>query len=892
MFDHGYQNYMRHAYPLDELNPLACNGRTKDGDPGNWNVNDVLGNFSLTLVDSLDAHAIMRDQPEFEKAVRLVIDHVHFEQDSRVQVFEVTIRVLGALLSAHILATEEKWGSRIAWYNGELLALAQELADRLMPAFNTPTGMPWPRVNLKYGVLPHETEVTCSAGAGTLILEFGVLTRLTGNAAYENAAKKALLRVWAQRSPLDLVGNSLSVKDAKWYNTMAGIGAGIDSFYEYLLKAYILFGEYVYLDIFDAAYKGLMNAVKDERGLIYRNVDMFSGALAATWVDSLAAFFPGLQVLAGDIENAIKLHQVYYTIWRRYRSLPERFDFQTRAPAIAVYPLRPELIESTYMLYQATKDPYYLEVGEQIVMDLEESTRVQCGFAALADVVKGELDDRMESFFLSETLKYLYLLFDEENFVNVNDGNHVFTTEGHFLSLSYDLLKHESDTRGPDNSTRPPRPSSQPVCDRYMPIHNSNATSYYLPVEHSPPLPQDEIIFIKHLIGGIQVGGDAPTDADEYIKRLVNSPDNPPPLQMRPFEFKYGLRAVLDAFLGVVLLGAVMFSGHRVEPHDGSVYQSARIVKSADGFIADHFAGLQFQVERDPTGAGYRVTKMNGMDVQPTDTIKVPQQGISFLTGPAKGDPLQPSQSHDTGISHQGARLEAHLHDDNGGFLQRDIMLAIAQFGPQMVPGEVINTSLVVLENEVNVEYGCHPFSPEDSRVIQGRLVFVRRGGCLFAEKAIWAELAGAIGVVVMNQIDPFIFPMASGAEQGLDGPGLSNGVDIISIPAYMVSGRDGALLVREASKHGPVQVRLRALDGIEAIGAVDMQIQFAGRPVLNVMVVQEVREGHTSREMKGPPWRRWGTRGSGLLDPGTGFGCLIGCGRAATQTCCSDVRL
>ncbi|KND02462.1 hypothetical protein, variant [Spizellomyces punctatus DAOM BR117] len=563
MFDHGYQNYLRHAYPLDELNPLACNGRTKDDNPGNWNVNDVLGNFSLTLVDSLDAHAIMRDQPEFEKAVRLVIDHVHFEQDSRVQVFEVTIRVLGALLSAHILATEEKWGSRIAWYNGELLLLAQELADRLMPAFNTPTGMPWPRVNLKYGVLSHETEVTCSAGAGTLILEFGVLTRLTGNATYEDAAKKALLRVWAQRSPLDLVGNSLSVKDAKWYNTVAGIGAGIDSFYEYLLKAYILFGEYVYLDIFDAAYRGLMNAVKDERGLIYRNVDMFSGALAATWVDSLAAFFPGLQVLAGDIENAIKLHQVYYTIWRRYRSLPERFDFQTRAPAIAIYPLRPELIESTYMLYQATKDPYYLEVGEQIVMDLEESTRVQCGFAALADVVKGELDDRMESFFLSETLKYLYLLFDEDNFVHVNDGNHVFTTEGHFLSLSYDLLKHESDTRRPDNSTRPPRPSSQPMCDRYMPIHNSNATSYYLPVEHSPPLPQDEIIFIKHLIGGTQVGEDGPTDADEYIKKLVNSPDNPPPLQMRPFEFKYGLRAVLDAFLGVVLLGAVMYSGHR-----------------------------------------------------------------------------------------------------------------------------------------------------------------------------------------------------------------------------------------------------------------------------------------------------------------------------------------
>lgn len=88
----------------------------------------------------------MGDFASFEEAVKLVIQHVHFALDSRVQVFEVTIRVLGALLSAHLLASDAKLGYRIKWYKGQLLDLARDLADRLMPAFDSPTGIPWPRV--------------------------------------------------------------------------------------------------------------------------------------------------------------------------------------------------------------------------------------------------------------------------------------------------------------------------------------------------------------------------------------------------------------------------------------------------------------------------------------------------------------------------------------------------------------------------------------------------------------------------------------------------------------------------------------------------------------------------------------------------------------------------
>ena len=82
--------------------------------------------------------------------MRTVIDTISFDLDSRVQVFEVTIRVLGGLLSAHLLATDATMGYRISWYKGELLSLAKDLADRLMPAFDTPFGLPYPRVLSQY----------------------------------------------------------------------------------------------------------------------------------------------------------------------------------------------------------------------------------------------------------------------------------------------------------------------------------------------------------------------------------------------------------------------------------------------------------------------------------------------------------------------------------------------------------------------------------------------------------------------------------------------------------------------------------------------------------------------------------------------------------------------
>ncbi|XP_051776978.1 ER degradation-enhancing alpha-mannosidase-like protein 1 [Erpetoichthys calabaricus] len=450
MFYFGYDNYMKYAFPEDELNPIDCEGRGPDAkNPSNININDVLGNYSLTLIDALDTLVVMGNISEFHRAVKLVIDTVSFDKDSTVQVFEANIRVLGSLISAHILLTDSKhpFGDvGLENYDNELLHLARDLAVRLLPAFeNTSTGIPYPRVNLKTGVPPNSVNETCTAGAGSLLVEFGILSRLLGDSTFEWVARRAVRALWKLRSNVTgLLGNVVNIQTGQWVGKQSGLGAGMDSFYEYLLKSYILFGEKEDFKMFNAAYASIQNHLRRGREAcnegegdppLYVNVNMFNGQIMNTWIDSLQAFFPGLQVLSGDIENAICLHAFYYAIWKRFGALPERYNWQLQAPDVLFYPLRPELVESTYLLYQATKNPFYLHVGMDILESLEKYTKVRCGYATLHHVIEKSKEDRMESFFLSETCKYLYLLFDEDNPLHKSENKFIFTTEGHVVPI-------------------------------------------------------------------------------------------------------------------------------------------------------------------------------------------------------------------------------------------------------------------------------------------------------------------------------------------------------------------------------------------------------------------------------------------------------------------------
>lgn len=103
MFEFGYDNYMKYAFPLDELDPIHCRGRGPDYlNPDNININDALGDYLLTLVDSLTSLVVFGNSTEFVRASKLVIDYLNFDKDNTVQVFEATIRYLYFLIKKFV----------------------------------------------------------------------------------------------------------------------------------------------------------------------------------------------------------------------------------------------------------------------------------------------------------------------------------------------------------------------------------------------------------------------------------------------------------------------------------------------------------------------------------------------------------------------------------------------------------------------------------------------------------------------------------------------------------------------------------------------------------------------------------------------------------------------
>ncbi|KAF2465284.1 seven-hairpin glycosidase [Lindgomyces ingoldianus] len=550
IFYHGYDNYMKHAFPEDELRPLTCAPLTRDRlNPAHIEVNDVLGNYSLTLIDSLSTLAILASSPppakrgrnkpldDFQDGIKLLVEYYGdgtlgsegqgkrargFDLDSKVQVFETVIRGVGGLLSAHLFAigelpirgyqpTAQKKRGRegIEWrnglvYDGQLLRLATDLAERLMPAFHTPTGLPYPRVNLRHGVpfyanSPYNTDAehgqckkdpsdkgteiteTCSAGAGSLVLEFSTLSRLTGDARFESAAKDAFWAVWQRRTSIGLIGAGIDSETGQWVSPFTGIGAGIDSFFEYSIKTHILLSGLPYdvdradvdspdsfLRAWEAAHDGIKRHIY--RGAAHQHphyiqVDLYTGAMRAFWIDSLSAYYQGLLTLAGELDEAIETHLLYTALWTRYSGMPERWSTATGniEGGLRWWGGRPEFIESTWYLYRATKDPWYLHVGEMALRDIKRRCWTKCGWAGLHDVRTGELSDRMESFFLGETAKYLFLLFDPSHPLNTWDAPFVFTTEGHPLVVPKRLRQIKPARRSVPTPLPQPAPKVCPL---------------------------------------------------------------------------------------------------------------------------------------------------------------------------------------------------------------------------------------------------------------------------------------------------------------------------------------------------------------------------------------------------------------------------------------------
>jgi len=412
-FLHAWNNYERYAWGHDSLRPLSKTAHDWYGQP-----------LLMTPVDALDTLILMHLDAEAERARSLIVSNLSFDRDIYVKNFEITIRLLGGLLSGYQLTGDKR-----------LLSLAEDLGNRLLPVFNSPTGLPYVYVNLRTGQT--RGPLTNPAETGTLLLEFGTLSKLTGRPVFYEKAKRALVETFKRRSPLGLVGESINVETGAWTNTDSHISGGIDSYYEYLWKCWLLFGDKDCRDMWDTSIPAVNKYLADEvRGeLWYGHADMQTGKRTMTEYGALDAFFPALLALSGDLERARRVQASSFKMWNLYGIEPETLDYKTMRVIAGSYHLRPEIVESTYYLYHYTGDPEYQRMGEKMFDDFVKYCRAEAGYAALADVVTKQQLNEMESFALAETFKYFYLLFAPPETLQFDRV--IFNTEAHPLKRTW-----------------------------------------------------------------------------------------------------------------------------------------------------------------------------------------------------------------------------------------------------------------------------------------------------------------------------------------------------------------------------------------------------------------------------------------------------------------------
>src|SRR3989440_2144586 len=413
-FLHAWNNYERYAWGHDALRPLSKAAH-------DWYGESLL----MTPVDALDTLILMHLNAEADKARELIAHDLSFDRDIYVKNFEITIRLLGGLLSGYQLTGDKR-----------LLALAEDLGNRLLPAFNSPTGLPYVYVNLRTGQV--RDPVSNPAETGTLLLEFGTLSKLTNNPVFYDKAKRALVETYKRRSPLGLVGSGLNVETGAWTDPDSHVSGGIDSYYEFLWKCWVLFGDKDCLEMWNASIPAVQKYLADEvRGeLWYGHADMNTGARGDTTYGALDAFFPALLALSGDVPRARRLQASGFKMWQLHGIEPEVLNYKTMTATAFTYHLRPEIIESTYYLHHYTRDPEYRRMGETMLDDFVKYCRGDSGYAALQNVATKEKRDEMESFALAETFKYFYLLFAPSK--TLDSDKIVFNTEAHPLRRTWE----------------------------------------------------------------------------------------------------------------------------------------------------------------------------------------------------------------------------------------------------------------------------------------------------------------------------------------------------------------------------------------------------------------------------------------------------------------------
>ncbi|XP_065277754.1 mannosyl-oligosaccharide 1,2-alpha-mannosidase IC [Emys orbicularis] len=445
MMKFAWDNYKRYAFGKNELRPLTKNGH----------IGNMFGGLrGATIVDALDTLYIMELGEEFQEAKSWVEKSFDLNVNGEASLFEVNIRYVGGLLTTYYLTGEEVFKNK-----------ALELGEKLLPAFNTPTGIPRGVINLGSGM--SWSWGWASAGSsilaefGTLHLEFLHLTELSGNPVFTEKVmniRKVLNRI---EKPQGLYPNFLSPVTGNWVQHHVSVGGLGDSFYEYLIKSWLMSdkrdtdAKKMYNDALEAIEKHLVK--KSAGGLTY--IAEWRGGILDHKMGHLACFSGGMIALGAEqaaeekkqhyLDLAAEItHTCHESYARSDTKLgPEAFRFDSGTEAMATrlseryYILRPEVVESYMYMWRLTHDPKYRQWGWEVVKALEKYCRVEAGFSGIRDVytTTPNHDNMQQSFFLAETLKYLYLLFCDDDVLSLEDW--VFNTEAHPLPVNHTNFK-------------------------------------------------------------------------------------------------------------------------------------------------------------------------------------------------------------------------------------------------------------------------------------------------------------------------------------------------------------------------------------------------------------------------------------------------------------------
>lgn len=479
-FLHGWSGYKKYAMGYDELMPLSHRGV------------DGLGGLGATVVDALDTAMIMGADEVVTEAGPWIEKHLpeRIAAKGQVNLFETTIRVLGGLLSAYHLSgqggNQFNKGPKPEIY----LENARNLADRLLTAFtSSPSDIPFSDVVLhERSAHPAPDGTSSTSEVSTLQLEFNYLSSLTGDPKYSIESMKVLKHIKTLPKVEGLVPIYISPHSGEFSGENIRLGSRGDSYYEYLIKIWLQLqgvnSTYLH-DMYQEAMKGV-------RHLLVRksvpNELVFIGELPygprgafSPKMDHLVCFLPGTLALGAtkgttkekamressltfdDLENlklaedlartCVEMYAVtstglapeiaYFNVEGNLEGGPDGGNKNNKyvkdiiiKPADRHNLLRPETVESLFVLYRITEDPKYREWGWEIFEAFEKHTKVKSGgYTSLDDVtvLPPPRRDKMETFFLGETLKYLYLLFGENDIIPLDEF--IFNSEAHPLPI-------------------------------------------------------------------------------------------------------------------------------------------------------------------------------------------------------------------------------------------------------------------------------------------------------------------------------------------------------------------------------------------------------------------------------------------------------------------------